>query len=60
MPIYPYRCPECGKEEDRLVSFEDRDKQVCCNRLMTRLPALPSPAQWKTSCDTASGGKATK
>lgn len=29
MPVYEYLCPNCGKQEDRMVKFEDRNNQVC-------------------------------
>lgn len=29
MPIYEYKCPVCGNEEERLVKVEERDEQRC-------------------------------
>lgn len=29
MPLYDMRCTGCGLEEERLVRFSERDKQVC-------------------------------
>lgn len=29
MPIYNYACPHCLFEEERIVSFKDRDGQMC-------------------------------
>lgn len=37
MPIYEYRCPSCGHEEDRLVSMNGRDGQVCGQEVATNV-----------------------
>lgn len=29
MPLYSYKCPDCGTEEDRIVSLDERDDQWC-------------------------------
>lgn len=29
MPIYNFRCPECGHRFDELLSIEKRDEAVC-------------------------------
>jgi putative FmdB family regulatory protein len=29
MPIFRYKCPHCGNEEERIVKFKDRDEQLC-------------------------------
>lgn len=29
MPRYDYRCPECGKVEERTVTIAEMDDQVC-------------------------------
>lgn len=60
MPLYPFKCLVCGKEEDRIVRFEDRDCQVCCDRLMVRQMHNTAGSLWKTDCPTASAGKNTK
>ena len=33
MPIYSFRCPRCGWEEERNVPSEYRDDQVCVEEL---------------------------
>ncbi len=62
MPLYPFKCPDCGITEDRIVVFEDRDTQVCekCQRLLVRQMHQTGCPVWATGCPTASGGKATK
>ena len=35
MPIYTYRCPNCEHTEERKVTFEDRDFQMCERLLST-------------------------
>ena len=29
MPLYDYKCPECGHEEEKLVPINDADLQLC-------------------------------
>jgi putative FmdB family regulatory protein len=62
MPIYEYKCTNCDTEEERLVEYANRDKQVCliCTCLLNRLVSLPGPAQWLTDTGTVSKGKACK
>ena len=40
MPIYNYKCNECGNEEERLVNVDVRDSQLCskCITIMDRKP----------------------
>lgn len=33
MPAYNYKCPQCGHEEERIVSLDERDKQFCSKQL---------------------------
>lgn len=35
MPLYPYKCKTCGKEEDFLLDYEHKDP-LCCNNPMER------------------------
>lgn len=39
MPIYDYKCNNCGNETDEMCEWEDADKQVCevCGETLTRL-----------------------
>ena len=39
--VYDYKCPECGKVEERFVRLSEVDEQVCCQVTMTRLPCAP-------------------
>lgn len=32
MPLYAYRCPQCGAEHERRVPAEERDGQLCDTR----------------------------
>jgi putative FmdB family regulatory protein len=42
MPFYEYSCPACGKEVERRVSIEERDKQVCeCTNFLSRKVSAP-------------------
>ena len=37
MPIYSYRCADCGREADSFAHIEDRDNgPSCCNAAMGR------------------------
>jgi len=29
MPLYEYRCPECGNEEQHIVAMENRHEATC-------------------------------
>jgi putative FmdB family regulatory protein len=44
MPIYTFRCPDCGVEEDILVPVENRndDKFHSCGVVMERLISVPN------------------
>jgi putative FmdB family regulatory protein len=46
MPIYEYRCPQCNKEKEVILSFKDSDiPQECeCGGVMRKLISLPRPA----------------
>lgn len=46
MPIYEFRCPECLREEERLLLVADRNvPQVhSCGATMKRLMSIPLPA----------------
>lgn len=38
MPLYDYRCRECGKEEERMVPADFRGEQLCvCTGVMDRI-----------------------
>ncbi len=41
MPIYEYRCAECGLEVEKLQ--RKRERPTCCDRLMLPLPSAPTP-----------------
>ena len=46
MPIYEYRCPECGHEEEVILHFSEATAQVCanCGKPTERRISLPQPA----------------
>ncbi len=47
MPIYEYRCPECGHEQEVILPFsEARVVQLCsnCGNTTERRMSLPQPA----------------
>jgi len=47
MPIYEYRCPECGHEQQAILPFSSIDLlQICadCGRETNRKISLPQPA----------------
>lgn len=39
MPLNDYTCGDCGVISERIVKYEDEDKQECprCKRIMTKL-----------------------
>jgi putative FmdB family regulatory protein len=40
MPVYEYRCPECGNEDERFLGIRNYNQDVFCygcGSLMTRL-----------------------
>ena len=41
MPIYSYRCEECGAEYEVICRYDERDNQDCgsCGKKMTRAVA---------------------
>lgn len=44
MPIYTYKCEDCGQREDRVVSVKNRDvKRPCaiCDGEVNRVIAVP-------------------
>ena len=44
MPIYEYRCPECGNEEEAIVRFSESDAtRLCsnCGKPTTRRLSIP-------------------
>lgn len=49
MPLYEYKCEECGVSKDILRPMvEYMEPYFCdCGEQMTRVPEVPSPAQWK-------------
>ena len=46
MPRYGYRCQICGSEEERIVSIDDRNSQICktkdCKEKLRKLPSSPA------------------
>jgi len=47
MPIYEYRCPDCGSEEEARVRFSESDAtRQCssCGKPTSRIISLPRPA----------------
>lgn len=47
MPLYEYRCPECGNEEEAIVSFsEATNRRLCsnCGKPTMRRLSLPQSA----------------
>lgn len=55
MPIYDYKCPDCGDESERLVGVDDRDHQYCDDPqcysdpppLLTRVTAINVSAHFR-------------
>lgn len=43
MPIYPFHCPSCGRDEDHFARVEDRDANPpsCCGAAMQRQLTAP-------------------
>lgn len=45
MPIYLYRCPECGRQEEYFALFGNRSTPICCGDVqMEKQPAVPAIA----------------
>ncbi len=40
MPIYPYRCPKCGRDTE-LIQQMGALPPVCCESFMERIPTFP-------------------
>lgn len=45
MPVYEYRCPACGNEEE--VFQHGFDVAECCGKPMDRLPSFPAMVKIK-------------
>lgn len=48
MPIYEYRCPECGHEQEAVLSFDEFNLlQLCseCGKPTERRISLPHPSK---------------
>lgn len=43
MPIYSFRCPDCGHAFDRLVPLDLRDAQLCPHCKAQALRQLAAP-----------------
>lgn len=52
MPLYTYRCNECGKVLDKLQKIGDNSPTCDCHSegdrpsVMEKVLAIPSPMQW--------------
>jgi putative FmdB family regulatory protein len=63
MPMYEYRCPDCGREENRLVPMAERDHQTCSCGVAHERIEIPSgqvtrtDARWKMDAILANGQK---
>ena len=46
MPVYEFRCAECGGKEEVVVPMDDRNdtRLHSCGAVMERLISLPNPA----------------
>jgi putative FmdB family regulatory protein len=61
--MYEYRCPNCGLEENRLVSMAERDQQTCAcgvEHARVEIPSgqvLRADAQWKVGAIMGNGQK---
>jgi len=44
MPIYTFKCKNCGNETDKLCEYEEFDMEIdCkCGGKMVRIPTIPS------------------
>lgn len=43
MPLYPFRCADCGRDQDQFARVDDRDANppVCCGAAMARQLVAP-------------------
>jgi len=46
MPVYSYRCPECGWREDRLRKMDDRELAVYCQHCRALMRPEFTVAHW--------------
>jgi len=46
MPIYPFHCPSCGRDQDQFARVDDRDANppTCCGAAMSRQITAPMVA----------------
>lgn len=50
MPMYTYKCSNCGHTADKLMTLKDRQDSIkCskCNSKALRVTAIPAPANFK-------------
>ena len=48
MPIYDFRCDNCGRSEERLCSWEESKHQVCeCRVVMRKVPSIGNYVPFK-------------
>jgi putative FmdB family regulatory protein len=49
MAIYNYKCPICGKTEEKLIRWDQLPPICDCHDVeieMVKVLSVPSPAQW--------------
>lgn len=60
MPLYEFKCPECGHDQEEICKFEDKQKQICekCGKLLVAKVSA-ARAIWHTDTGTVSNGRMT-
>ena len=38
MPVYKYKCTECGYEEEIICKYEERPEVLCCRKHWRKTP----------------------
>jgi putative FmdB family regulatory protein len=57
MPIYEYRCNECGKKFDMLRGMADRDDDVICPKCGANKPKRMITSAFSRTGEGGSGGE---
>ena len=55
MPIYEYKCDECGGQQELNKAHDDNTLPICCTKIMTRLWSA-IPTIFKTGGFYSTGG----
>lgn len=49
MPIFEYKCPECGAVREMIQGVWDANPPLCCGVWSVKLVSAPAPPQFKGS-----------